>query len=77
MDRSPTDRVARELRAARDREGLTQAELAARAQISVNTIGRFETGQREPRLSHLVRIAEALGFNGSRLLPPFMRKDAA
>lgn len=37
------------LRAARERAGLTQAELARRAGVAPNTVARLERGEMEPR----------------------------
>lgn len=42
-------------------QGMTQAELAKRAGISRTNITRFESGNYNPSLEMLVRIAAALG----------------
>ena len=42
-------------------QGMTQAELAKRAGISITNITRFESGNYNPSLEMLVRIAAALG----------------
>lgn len=50
-------------RVARDRAGLTQRELAARAGISPSTVARIERGRMEPTLDLLLRLVEACGFD--------------
>jgi transcriptional regulator with XRE-family HTH domain len=53
----------------RQRAGLTQAELAERlGLLSPETISRYERGEREPRVSSLIRIAEVLGVSPEELL---------
>ncbi len=47
--------------------GLTCRELAAKAGVSASTISRAERGM-EPRFSHVVAIALALGITPSQLL---------
>jgi transcriptional regulator with XRE-family HTH domain len=51
-----------EVREARDRANLTQAELAAKAGVSEATYVDFERGNRNPRLDTLVRVADVLGL---------------
>ena len=43
-------------------QGMTQAELAKRAGIPRSNITRFESGNYNPSLEQLVRIATALGM---------------
>lgn len=40
--------------------GLTQAQLAARVGCTQKDVARWETDEREPRLSALKKLAEAL-----------------
>lgn len=48
----------------RVRAGLTQAQLAVMAGVSVATVSNFETGLRKnPRLEVLQKIANALGVD--------------
>jgi len=49
------------LAAARERAGLTQRELAARAGTSAAAICQYESGRRVPRVDTLERIVSALG----------------
>ncbi len=48
---------------ARQRTGLTQAELAARAGVSRSAISAIEHGKRDPGLEYLQRILRAAGFD--------------
>lgn len=45
----------------RKKKGLTQAELAQMADIAINSLRRYERGERKPTLYALERIASALG----------------
>ncbi|MET7321633.1 XRE family transcriptional regulator [Streptomyces sp. NPDC005549] len=47
------------LRAIRQARGLTLAQLAAVTGVSVSTLSRLESGQREPGLRHLLPLARA------------------
>jgi transcriptional regulator with XRE-family HTH domain len=49
------------VRRARQSEGLTLDELAARSGVSRAALSKIERGDRSPRLQHAVQIAEALG----------------
>lgn len=49
------------LRTARRQAGLTQEQLAARAGIDRSAVSEIERGQRDARLSTLLRIETALG----------------
>ncbi len=46
---------------ARDDRGLTQAQIAEKAGISVAAYQRYEYGSRKPGVEIAIRIAEALG----------------
>lgn len=49
------------LRTARQRAGLTQSDLAARAHTSAPTISAYEHGARQPRADVLLRLLDAAG----------------
>lgn len=49
------------IREARQRAGLSQAELARRAGVSQPVISAYESGRREPGLSMLTKLVEASG----------------
>ena len=50
------------LREARQRAGLSQAELARRAGLSRSVLSVYESGRREPSSEALARILAAAGF---------------
>ena len=49
------------IRKHRELAGLTQAEAAKKLDISVDSIRRYESGEREPRASDLMRMAQLFG----------------
>lgn len=53
--------AARLLRTARERAGLTQAELARRAGVSQPNVAAYETGRVSPAVSSLERLLRAAG----------------
>ncbi len=55
--------VGQRIRAARNKAGLTQRELAARAETATGTIQQYELEKRQPRLEQLRRIANVLGVD--------------
>jgi transcriptional regulator with XRE-family HTH domain len=52
----------------RKKLGMSQGELSQKAGLSLDTISRYERGEREPRVSHLQKIAIALGCPARDLL---------
>ena len=58
---APEFEIAAELRKARLRAGLSQAELATRMGTSQSTIARAESGQTLPSTKTLLRYAQATG----------------
>lgn len=52
---------------ARVAAGLTQAELAKLADVSVTMVGQWEIGYREPKLGSLSKLADALEIPVSKL----------
>lgn len=52
----------------RCRQSLTMRELAYRAGLHGSEISRLERGQRDPRLSTVLRVAQALGVPAAELL---------
>ena len=58
---SATERVAAKIIALRERRGLSQEALAARASVHRMTIQRLERAAHPPTLDTLERIARALG----------------
>ena len=43
--------------------GMTQKELAARCEMNVKRIRRYETNEVSPRFNDLVKIAKAMGVD--------------
>ena len=66
------------LRAARRGKLLTQEQLAQEAGLNRVTIWQLETGVRNPQLSTIRRLAEALGVTPDQLLeaPPRPKRHA-
>src|SRR5690242_19483360 len=60
--------IGQRVRQARTDEGLTQAELAERADLAFVTISRIENGREPPSLRTLVAIADAFGTGVYALL---------
>ncbi len=56
------------LRDARERRFLTQQQLADKAGTSKANISRLEGGDQSPRMSTIVRLAEALGIDPEELV---------
>lgn len=64
MDRSNQPLIAAfadALREARQKAGMTQEDLAERADVSVRFISLLETGKRQPSLSALAAVSAGLG----------------
>lgn len=67
MDDQPTvgsviAQIAPRLRRARDKKGVSLADLARTTGISTSTLSRLESGQRKPSLELLLPITAALGI---------------
>lgn len=56
------------LRQLRAEHRVSQDQLARRTGIHPTAIGRFERGDREPRLTSILRLAEGLGVKPGRLV---------
>ncbi|MFB9378301.1 helix-turn-helix domain-containing protein [Kineococcus gynurae] len=79
----PTDvdalSVGRRIRQHRQAAGLTLAELGDRIGAAQSRLSQIENGKREPRLSLITAVAQALGITASDLLdaaPPTDRRTA-
>jgi transcriptional regulator with XRE-family HTH domain len=57
-----------EIRKARLNAGLTQEELAFRADISRNYVSLLELGEKSPTVQIFLRLCEALGVKASRII---------
>lgn len=56
------------LRAIRKEKGLTQAELAEKAGIAVNSVRLYEAGARLPKLDTIARMAVAMSLTANDLM---------
>lgn len=62
------------LRGARQDAGMTQEDLADRAEVSVRFISQLETGKRQPSLSALEAVCRGLGIPMSVLISAVERQ---
>jgi transcriptional regulator with XRE-family HTH domain len=60
--------LASNLRAARERAGISQETLAQRADMHRNAVALIEAGKRDPRVSTVAKLAKALGVATEELL---------
>ena len=58
----------RNLRGRRLASGWSQQQLSDRCELHLTEISRLENGHRNPRLSTIVKLADALGIAPSELL---------
>ncbi len=56
------------LREAREKLGLTQEQVAERSGVHATEVSRIEGGKRDPKVSTLERLAEAVKVKPGRLL---------
>jgi transcriptional regulator with XRE-family HTH domain len=56
------------LREARERLGLTQEQVAQRSGVHATEVSRIEAGKRDPQVSTVRRLAEAVNVKPGRLL---------
>jgi transcriptional regulator with XRE-family HTH domain len=68
MSRDVLVSFAENLRRRRKELGLTQEELGARAEIQMADISRYESGTRDPRITTIARLAQALDVRIAELL---------
>jgi transcriptional regulator with XRE-family HTH domain len=68
MAMRPNERFAANLRKTRIEAGLSQERLARAAKLHRTEISLLERGEREPRLSTIVRLANGLGVPAGALL---------
>lgn len=62
-------RLGGEIQALRKKRGLSQEQLAERANMNPTHLGHIEQGVREPRFKTLMKIADALGVRVKDLIP--------
>jgi transcriptional regulator with XRE-family HTH domain len=64
------DPIGRQVKEARDHQGLSLRALAARSGLSINAISRIERGESSPTVASLARLAQALGLPMTALFEP-------
>jgi predicted nucleotidyltransferase/DNA-binding XRE family transcriptional regulator len=65
-----TETAASTIRGARVRAGLTQVELAARANVAQSVVSAYESSRREPSFETLRKLVDAAGFELEIALEP-------
>jgi transcriptional regulator with XRE-family HTH domain len=65
---TPAETFARRVKAARDRQKLTQTELATRSELTAAAISQIESGDRIPAFKTIVALARALGTTPNDLM---------
>ena len=68
--------IGRNIRRLRTRSGYSQARLAKLARISQAWVCRLETGDENPTLASVTRIARAIGVNDAELLAKSPERSA-
>ena len=69
-DNKDLARIGAEIRAVREQLGLSQEELAHRADMHRTYVGSIERGERNMSMLNLIAIARALGVRVGDLVPP-------
>jgi transcriptional regulator with XRE-family HTH domain len=64
----PSDILARNIRREREKAGLSQLQLAQRAQINPNGLSDIENGRGSPQIGKIIRLATALKMRTGELL---------
>lgn len=67
-DKASIERTAAKLRKARLARGLTQAQVAKKADISENHYAQIERGEKNPTVSTFQSIIGAIGVSSSEIL---------
>ncbi len=67
-DDPPVGDLGTNLRAARKRLGLTQEQVAERSGVHATEVSRIEAGKRDPQVSTLRKLAEAVESSPGELL---------
>ena len=60
--------IGEQIRASRNRAGLTQIDVAEKAGIAVNSLRNYESGKRDPNFSQLHAISKAIGISVLELI---------
>lgn len=70
MSRDELIKLGKLIRSKREMKGLTQVELAEKANVDRNYIGMLERGERNPSYLSLQKIAFGLGISINQLIEP-------
>lgn len=73
-NREITDALASRLRAERAAAGITQAQAADAAGISMRTLMRYERGEREVPMSLFITLAQVYGADAGAMLDTAVSK---
>ncbi len=69
--------IGRNVRAARDKRGWTQEQLAEKADMHPAFLGQIERGIKKPSLKTLKQVADALGLKAGDLLDETLPRERA
>lgn len=67
--------IGRRVRALREERGISQEELAARADLHRNYVGSVERGERDVGIGALTRLANAVGVSLAEFFAPFKSRS--
>lgn len=70
MDTDALNNLGQIIREKRESKGLTQIEVAEKAQLNRNYIGMVERGERNPSYLSLIKIAKGLAMTVDQLIKP-------
>lgn len=65
-----TDQQRKTMRQLREERGLTQFDLAVKAEASLSSVVNIEAGRQEPRVSLAEKLASALGVSVADIIWP-------
>lgn len=69
MEEKVQGSMAELIKKCRKERGITQEQLCEAAGISISTLKKYETGQRNPKSDQLRKIADALGVSDKIFMP--------
>ncbi|OQB30220.1 MAG: HTH-type transcriptional regulator ImmR [Bacteroidetes bacterium ADurb.Bin174] len=70
METQALKELGRIIREKREEKGLTQIEVADKAELDRNYIGMVERGERNPSYLSLIKIAKGLNITVDQLIKP-------
>lgn len=70
METQALKELGRNIREKREEKGLTQIEVADKAELDRNYIGMVERGERNPSYLSLIKIAKGLNITVDQLIKP-------